>query len=184
MEEIAKENGYFGLFRLIAGLAIRIPIEYLSEMRQDLVYAVRTLKKARGFAAVGIISQGLGMGVAGIAVSEALNLILRDAPGVRDADRVVMVNGVSYPYIEHYRDEHGLFAGAAAFQLAGPCTSVALNDRIVSLMADRHDGTAEIYSGGGRQLRPSSGKSRTRSFAGLRTNPPSQLAASYSSMAV
>jgi hypothetical protein len=35
VEEIAKENGYFGLFRLIAGLAIRIPIKYLSEMRRE-----------------------------------------------------------------------------------------------------------------------------------------------------
>jgi ABC-type lipoprotein release transport system permease subunit len=29
VEDIAKENGFFGLFRLIAHLAIRIPIEYL-----------------------------------------------------------------------------------------------------------------------------------------------------------
>ena len=49
-----------------------------------------------------------------------LNLILRDAPGVQDADKLVMVAGVSYPYIEHYRDQHDLFAGGAAFQTPVP----------------------------------------------------------------
>ena len=34
MEEIAKRHGAAGLIRLIADIAIRVPIEYLSEMRQ------------------------------------------------------------------------------------------------------------------------------------------------------
>src|SRR5437899_5937672 len=120
VQDIAKRNGISGLFRLVADLAIRVPIEYLSEMRRDFIYAVRTLAKSRGFAAVGIISLGLGIGVAVVAVSEMLNLILRDAPGVRDAESLVMVNGVSFPYMEHYRDQHDLFANGAAFQAAIP----------------------------------------------------------------
>jgi predicted permease len=120
VEDVAKQNGFFGLFRLIADLAIRIPIEYLTELRQDLIYAVRTLRKARGFAAVGILSLGLGIGMSAVAVSEALDMILSDAPGVREPDRVIMVNNVSYPYIERYGDQHDLFAGAAAFQMAVP----------------------------------------------------------------
>ena len=38
----------------------------------------------------------------------------------RDAGRVVLVNGVSIPYIDCSRQQHGLFAGAAAFQIAVP----------------------------------------------------------------
>ena len=120
VEDVARQNGFLGLFRLIADLAIRIPMEYLSELRQDLIYAVRTLRKARGFAAVGILSLGLGIGMSAVAVSEALDTILSDAPGVREPNRVIMVNHVSYPYVERYRDQHDLFAGATAFQMAVP----------------------------------------------------------------
>src|SRR5579863_3467867 len=128
VQDIAKENGISGLLRLVADLAFRIPIEYLSEMRRDLIYALRTLAKSRGFAAVGILSLGLGIGVAAVSVSEILNLILRDAPGVRAPDRLMMVNNVSYPYTEHYRDQHDLFAGVAAFQTAVPY-NVSLGDQ-------------------------------------------------------
>jgi hypothetical protein len=36
VEEIAKRQGIAGLLRLIADIAIRVPLEYLSEMRQDM----------------------------------------------------------------------------------------------------------------------------------------------------
>ena len=120
VEDIARENGVLGLFRLVMDLAIRVPIEYLSEMRRDVGYALRTLRKSRGFAAVGIISLGLGIGLTAISVSEMLNLILRDAPGARDPNSLVMVGGVSYPYMERYRDQRDLFAAAAAFQSPVP----------------------------------------------------------------
>ena len=117
VEHIAKENGTLGLVRLVADLAVRIPIEYLSEIRRDLIYASRSLGKARGFAAVGIVSLAIGIGVASVSVSETVNLILRDVPDTKDADRIVMVNSVSYPYVEQYRKQGDLFAGAAAYQI-------------------------------------------------------------------
>jgi predicted permease len=120
VEDIARQNGVTGLFRLVADIAFRVPVEYLSEMRRDLFYAVRTLGKARGFAAVGLISLGLGISVAAVSVSETMNMILRDTPGARDPESLVMVNGVSYSYTEHFRDQHDLFSGVAAFQLAIP----------------------------------------------------------------
>jgi hypothetical protein len=46
VREIAKRHGAAGLVRLIADIAIRLPIEYLSEMRQDLRYASRALLKS------------------------------------------------------------------------------------------------------------------------------------------
>ncbi len=117
IDEIWARNGFFGLIRLLADIGMRLPIEYLSEMRRDLAYASRTLAKSRGFAAVGILSLGLGIGIASVSASEFFNLILRDAPGVKDPSQIVMTMGaVSYPYFEHYRDQHDLFAAAAAYQ--------------------------------------------------------------------
>jgi hypothetical protein len=63
VEEIAKRHGTAGLIRLVADIAIRVPIEYLSEMRGDMRYAWRALVKSPGFALVGIISMGLGIGL-------------------------------------------------------------------------------------------------------------------------
>lgn len=95
-------------------------VEVFGALRRDVSYALRTLVKSRGFSAVGIISLGLGIGIAAVSVSETLNLILRDAPGARDPDQLVMVAGASYPYFEHYRDQHDLFSAGAAFQPAAP----------------------------------------------------------------
>jgi predicted permease len=120
VEDIARRNGIGGLARMIGDLLVRVPMEYLSELRRDLIYALRMLAKSRGFAAVGIISLGLGIGITAVGVSETLNLLLRDAPGARDPDQLITFQGVSYPYIEHYRDHHDLFAGVAAYQLAIP----------------------------------------------------------------
>jgi hypothetical protein len=47
---IAKRHGVLGLVRLIADLLLRLPIEYLSEMRRDLPYAARALMKSPGYA--------------------------------------------------------------------------------------------------------------------------------------
>lgn len=117
IDDIWTQHGIFGLIRLIADIAIRLPIEYLSEMRQDLAYARRTLIKSPGFAAVGILSLGLGIGIAAFSSSEFFNLILPDAPRIQDPSRLVMLQGTSYPYFEHYRDDqHSLFTGVAAYQ--------------------------------------------------------------------
>jgi predicted permease len=120
VDEIWKQYGLFGLVRLIADIALRVPVEYLSEMRRDLGYALRTLAKSRGFAAVGIISLGIGIGVSATAFTEFFTLIFKDVPGTRDPNALAMMQGVSFPYFEHIRDQHDLFAGAAAFKLAVP----------------------------------------------------------------
>jgi len=59
VDDVYRQHGVFGLLRLIVDIAVRVPVEYLAEMRRDLAYAFRTLWKSRGFAAVGIISLGL-----------------------------------------------------------------------------------------------------------------------------
>ena len=116
IDDIWARHGFYGVIRLLLDIAVRLPIEYLSEMQRDLAYALRTLAKSRGFAAVGIVSLGLGIGVASFSASEFFNLVLRDIPGAKNPDQLVMLMGTSYPYFEQYRNHHDLFARAAAYQ--------------------------------------------------------------------
>src|SRR5271170_3626149 len=121
MEEIAKRHGVAGLIRLIADIAIRVPLEYLSEMRRDMRYALRALIKSPGFALVGIISMGLGIGLSTNVYSSKWAMLFRDLPSAANAKRLVMPrNPVSYYYIEQYREEKSLFAGVAAFKTSVP----------------------------------------------------------------
>ncbi len=121
VEEIAKEHGVAGLIRLIADIAVRVPIEYLSEMRRDMAYAIRALIKSPGFALVGIISLGLGMGVTTSVFSTLRSMIFRDLPGVPNPDELVIsANPVSNYYVEQFREQRGLLAGVAAFQNGVP----------------------------------------------------------------
>src|SRR5450755_3337208 len=121
VQEIAKQHGVAGLIRLVADIAIRVPVEYLSEMRRDLRYAVRALIKSPGFALVGIISLGLGMGVTTSVFGRVWAGMFRGLPAVTNPEDLVMPqNPVSYYYIEQYRAQRSLFAGVAAFQNGVP----------------------------------------------------------------
>jgi predicted permease len=114
---IAKRHGVLGLVPLIADLLIRLPIEYLNEMRRDLPYAARTLMKSPGYAVVGVLSMGLGIGLTTNVYSLTWVLLTRTLPGVANAEQLVTAeNPASYPYIERYRQQKGLFAGVAAVQ--------------------------------------------------------------------
>jgi len=121
IEDIAKRYGITGLIRLIADIAMRIPLEYLSEMRRDMRYALRGLIKAPGFALVGITSMGLGMGLTTWVYNSKWQLIFRELPATANAERLVMPEKpVSYYYIEQYREQKRLFTGVAAFQTGIP----------------------------------------------------------------
>jgi putative ABC transport system permease protein len=128
VEDIAKRQGTAGLIRLIADIAMRVPVEYLSEMRGDMRYAWRALIKSPGFALVGIISMGLGIGLTTNVYSSKWALLFRDLPAVANAKDLVMLQqsadgdlaSVSYYYIEQYREQKILFAGVAAFESGIP----------------------------------------------------------------
>src|SRR5580700_9808409 len=121
--EIAKRQGAAGLVRLIADIAIRVPLEYLSEMRGDMRYALRALIKSPGFALVGIISMGLSIGLTTNVYNSKWALLFRDMPAAANAKDLVMLQqsadgdlaSVSYYYIEQFREQKSLFAGVAAF---------------------------------------------------------------------
>jgi|HubBroStandDraft_1064217.scaffolds.fasta_scaffold09364_4 predicted permease len=136
VEEIAKREGMVGLIRLIADIAIRVPLEYLSEMRGDMRYGFRALIKSPGFAMVGIISMALGIGLTTNVYSSKWRLLFRDLPAAANAKHLVMVQEStdgdlareSYYYIEHYREQKSLFAGVAAFQSGVPFNTTFQGD--------------------------------------------------------
>jgi len=121
VEDVAKRHGAAGLIRLIADIAIRVPLEYLSEMRRDMRYALRGLIKSPGFALVGIVSMGLGIGLTTMVYNSKWQLIFSELPAAANAKRLVMPEKpVSYYYVEQYREQKSLFTGVAAFQTGVP----------------------------------------------------------------
>jgi len=121
IEETAREHGVAGLIRLIADIAIRVPLEYLSEIRRDVRYAARGLIKSPGFALVGIVSLGLGMGMTTSVFSRLWVEMFRDLPGAAHASELATAQApVSYYYVDQYREQKSLFAGVAAFQQGVP----------------------------------------------------------------
>jgi predicted permease len=128
VDDIAKRYGTTGLIRLIADIAMRVPLEYLSEMRGDMRYAWRALVKSPGFALVGIISMGLGIGLSTNVYSSKWEMLFREMPAAANAKSLVMIQEsadadlapVSNYYIEQYREQKSLFAGVAAFETGIP----------------------------------------------------------------
>jgi macrolide transport system ATP-binding/permease protein len=121
IKDIAKRHGTAGLIRLLADIAIRVPLEYLSELRGDLRYALRALLKSPGFALVGIISMGLSIGLTTNVYSSKWAPLFRDLPAAANAQQLVMPEKpVSYYYIEQFREQKNLFSGVAAFQIGVP----------------------------------------------------------------
>ena len=121
VRNVAQRHGAVGLIRLIVDIAIRLPLEYLSEMRQDLRYAWRSLIKSPGFALVGIVSMGLGIGLTTNVYGSRWALLTREIPAATNAQRLVMPEKpVSYYYIEQYREQKKMFGGVAAVQNGVP----------------------------------------------------------------
>ena len=121
MEEIARRHRTAGLIRLFADFAVRVLLQYVSEMRHDMRYAWRGLIKSPGFALVGIVSMGLGIGLTTMVYNAKWQLISRDLAAAANAKHLVMPSKpVSYYYIEQYRDQKSLFTGVAAFQTGIP----------------------------------------------------------------
>jgi macrolide transport system ATP-binding/permease protein len=128
VDEVAKRHGIWGLVPLIADIAVRVPMEYLSEMRRDMKYAWRALGKSPGFALVGILSMGLGIGLTTNVYSTKWQMLFRNLPAATHANDLVMaqetadgdLSRVSYYYVERYREQTNLFAGVAAFQPSVP----------------------------------------------------------------
>ncbi len=115
IDEVARRQGVVGLLRMLLDVAFRLPVEYLSEMRGDLRYAARTLLKSPGYALVGILSMGLGIGLTTNLYSSGWALLAHPLVGVTSPSRLVTSEKpVSYFYVEQYRTESRAFSGVAA----------------------------------------------------------------------
>lgn len=117
--EIWRRHGFWGLVRLLADTALRLPAEYLSELRADTKYALRTLRKSPGFAAIGIASLTLGIGVCSFFASEIETVIFHPLAVPDRAKLVGLDTPVPYTYFERYREQAAV-AAATAFTDAVP----------------------------------------------------------------
>jgi predicted permease len=118
--EAWRRHGLWGLVRLVADIAVRLPIEYLGEIRQDVVYAVRVLARSPGFAAVAVLSLALGIAMCSVILCGSSS-VLRPMPGARDPGALVASRkGVSYPYFEHYREQKQVAGGATVLLVSVP----------------------------------------------------------------
>ena len=100
-------------------------VNWIEDLRRDLWYALRSMRKAPGYTAVAVISLALAIG-ANTAIFSLVNvLMLRDLPVV-DAHELVEVGRVtensqgnlSYPFYERVRDQNTVFSGVFAIQAA------------------------------------------------------------------
>jgi len=128
--EAWRRYGLSGLLRLLADIAVRLPAEYLTEIQQDIVYALRLLAKAPGFTAVAVLSLGVGIGMCCAVLAEC-QAIIGPPPGVRDPAALATFHWtqVSYPYFEHYRDAHQTVAAATAVLLQVPFAVASTGDQ-------------------------------------------------------
>jgi putative ABC transport system permease protein len=116
IEPIWRRHGVAGLARLLLDLAFRIPIEYLSEMRQDVRYGLRMLASSPGFTAVALISLSLGTGIGTSSWSEMNGMVLRDVPGVwKPDDLVALMTPASFPLYKRYRERADLFSSTMSY---------------------------------------------------------------------
>jgi predicted permease len=116
IEPIWERYGVLGLVRLLADIAIRVPLEHLAELRQDVRYGLRMLAASPGFTLVALASLSLGIAVATCAYSEVNGLILRDLPGVPKPQELVALEApTSYPNYKRYRERTDLFSSTLAY---------------------------------------------------------------------
>jgi predicted permease len=119
---------------------------WLDDLGRDLRYALRTLGRNRGFAAVAVLSLALGIG-ANVAIFSLINAVMLRPLAVREPDRLVQIARVSpdgrpvslsYRLFEYFRDNVTSISGAFA-QSGG--------EQAIALDGEEDFVTAELVSG-------------------------------------
>jgi predicted permease len=91
---------------------------FLQTVRQDVAYAVRTLRRAPVFTAVAVASLALGIGANAAIFSLADAILLRPLRGIREPERLATLTPgpQTYPDYRDYRDQSTAWEGLAAFR--------------------------------------------------------------------
>jgi putative ABC transport system permease protein len=119
---------------------------WLEDLGRDIRYALRTVGRNRGFAAVAVLSLALGIGT-NAAIFSLINAVMLRALPVKEPERLLHITrlmpdgrpGVlSYRLFEYFRDNMTSIAGALA-QSGG--------DQAISIDGDEEFVTAELVSG-------------------------------------
>jgi predicted permease len=93
---------------------------WLADLRQDLVYAARTLRRSPGFLACAVLTLALGIG-ANTAIFSLIDVVMLQPLPVRDPSGLVQIarladtgspRSVSYPLFEYFRGRLSSISGA------------------------------------------------------------------------
>jgi predicted permease len=93
----------------------------MSDLLQDVRYAIRVLAKRPGFTAIAIVTLALGIGVNSLMFSLVDAVLFRPLP-VRAPERLLRIgttfgsgasSGISYPLLEDFREQSQAFVGLA-----------------------------------------------------------------------
>ncbi|HXB73054.1 MAG TPA: ABC transporter permease [Candidatus Acidoferrales bacterium] len=111
--ELGSRETYREQCRRSAGL------RWFDELRQDLRYTLRTLRKSPGFLAVAVLSLALGIGANTVVFSIVNTMLLRGLP-VRSPGRIFFVQGPghSFPNYRDLRDRNTTFSGMIGYRVA------------------------------------------------------------------
>ena len=107
----------------------------MTGLTQDIRFAIRTLFRSPGFAAVAVLTLALGIGATTAIFSFVNALLLRDLP-VEAPEKLVWISGagsLSYRYYEIMRDDPSAFSGVAATAYASTGLTVADSTEQVQL---------------------------------------------------
>ncbi|MBX9601617.1 MAG: ABC transporter permease [Bryobacteraceae bacterium] len=120
IQHVAARQGWRGFLPFVAGmfgdLIMRLIAELSAEFWLNVKYALRTLRKSPGFAAVSILSLGMGIGMGTSVYSQLESTVFREVPRVAEPKGLVRFQRpAGYPDYEDYRDHSGQFATLAAY---------------------------------------------------------------------